>query len=95
MKDRSAVNCVVGWLSTTIADDDSEFHSHLTGLISICMHVCVWGWCVVLSLPAVRPGGPAARSGPVPGVGGASVQPRRGAVFEAAKTASEVPPTST
>jgi hypothetical protein len=40
------------------------------------------------SRPAVRP---AAMSGPVPGVGEASVQPRRGA--EAAKKASEVPPT--
>ena len=41
---------MVGWLSTAIADDDSEFPVSLSGLISICMYVCVWGWCVVLSL---------------------------------------------
>jgi hypothetical protein len=43
------------------------------------------------SRPAVRPAAMSGGSGPVPGVGGASVQPRRGA--EAAKRAPEVPPT--
>jgi hypothetical protein len=41
---------VVGWLSTAIADDDSEFPVCLSGRISICVQVCARGWCVVLSL---------------------------------------------
>ena len=47
VKDRSAVNYVVWRAVTAIADDDSEFPVCLTGLISICMHVCVGLVCSV------------------------------------------------
>jgi hypothetical protein len=36
-----------GGTVTAIADDDSEFPVCLTGLISICMHVCVGLVCSV------------------------------------------------
>ena len=47
VKDRSAVNYVVWRAVTAIADDDSEFPVCLTGLISICVHVCVGLVCSV------------------------------------------------